>query len=128
MDLNDLAKNPEQIQNLITLLQSLLPSQTNDSDQKPQINNKIRTKSKKRSKQDSSTINEFEKMPEFRMHKEDVKIDKMLSQTPPTARMRQFELVDVVCRVCGKKESVSPSLVFDSPSRYKCNNCSTSAG
>lgn len=127
MDLNELSKNPEQIQNLINILQSLLSDKTEEN--KPIVKSKIRTKSKKRPNQEEHIIqNEFEKMPEFRMHKDDIKIDKMLSQSPPTARMRQFEMVDVVCRVCGKKESVSPSLVFESPSRYKCNNCSTSAG
>lgn len=126
MDLNELANNPEQIKNLIDLLQSLLP--TDKVDDQPKTS-KIKTKSRKRSSSDNKIIiNEFEKMPEFRMHKDDIKIDKMLSQNPPTARMREFNLVDVVCRVCGKKESVSPSLVFDSPSRYKCNNCSTNAG
>lgn len=127
MDLNELSKNPEQIKNLIDILQSLLPKETNEIAQaKP---TKIKTKSRKNiQSENKNLINEFERMPEFRMHKDDTKIDKMLSQMPPTARMREFSSVDVVCRVCGKKESVSPSLLFDSPSRYKCNNCSTSAG
>ena len=116
MDLNDLSNNPEQIKNLINILQSLLPKETNTDQPKP---SKIKTKSRKRSSSDNKIIvNEFDRMPESRMHKDDIKIDKMLSQAPPTARMREFNLVDVVCRVCGKKESVSPSLVLDCPSRY----------
>ena len=35
--------------------------------------------------------------------------------------------IDVVCRVCGSRESVYPSAVADA-SRYKCNNCSVAAG
>jgi hypothetical protein len=126
MDLNDLAKNPEQIKNLIDILQALLPQE------KPKpAETKIKTKSRQRKRavdNADSDINKFENMPEFRMHKDDIKIDKKLNQNPPTARVREFNLLDVVCRVCGKKESISPSLLFESPSRYKCNNCSTSAG
>jgi hypothetical protein len=67
-------------------------------------------------------------MPELNMHKEDVAIDKKLAKFPPVSRARQFEMVDVKCRVCGRTETVSPSLVFEGLERYKCNNCSTSAG
>lgn len=126
MDLNDLSNNPEQIQNLINMLQSLLPKET---EAKQPQSTKIKTKSRKKSSSDNKIIvNEFDRMPESRMHKDDIKIDKILCQSPPTARMREFNLIDVVCRVCGKKESISPALVLDTPSRYKCNNCSTSAG
>jgi transposase-like protein len=62
------------------------------------------------------------------MHKEDVAIDKKLAKFPPVSRARQFEMVEVKCRVCGRTETVSPSLVFEGLERYKCNNCSTSAG
>ena len=128
MDLNDLAKNPEQIKNLIDMLQSLLPKEVESQPASTSNNIKTKSRGRKRSADNEVTINKFERMPEFRMHKEDIKIDKMLSQNPPTARVREFNLIDVVCRVCGKKESISPGLLFESPSRYKCNNCSTSAG
>jgi hypothetical protein len=130
MDLNDLVKNPEQIKSLIDILQALLPSEDKESnsidpEQDDRVNFNMKTKSKKRP---SSNTNKFDSMHEAKMHKEDTIIDKKLCQAPPTARARQFATVDVVCRVCGTKDSVSPSMVFESPSRYKCNKCSTSAG
>jgi hypothetical protein len=144
MDLNDLIKNPEQIKGLIQILQALLPADsvniahdidTNrpDSDDtttsEPYHNPVIKTKGggSKRTKQ--SPNNSFEKMSEFHMHKEDSAIDKILCKAPPVARVRtEASPVSVVCRICGKQELVNPSLVFESISRYKCNNCSTQAG
>lgn len=134
MDLNDLAKNPEQLKSLIQALQSLLPS---DNETSPKDSNNslsededfsapLRTKGSKRKMPKSK--NKFVDMAEMNMHKEDVLIDKKLAKHPPVSRTRDFQMVDVVCRVCGKKESISPSLLFDAPNRYKCNNCSTSAG
>lgn len=136
MDLNELLKNPEQIQNLITVLQALLPKEENQGSQKEQTDSSseplknpvIKTKSKKRSQKSSNSTNKFEKMAEFRMHKEDAIVDKALCKNPPVARTRDFEMVNVTCRVCGKSETISPALLFDSPSRYKCNNCATQAG
>lgn len=140
MDPKDLLNNPEQIKSLIGLLQTLL-SQTNESETPETINQEsnpnkttkrnsnIKTKTRQRNKTiNTDSINEFEKMAEFRMHKEDAKIDQALSKHPPVARMRDFDPIDVTCRICGKKESVSPGLVFEGASRYKCNNCSTQAG
>lgn len=136
MDLNDLAKNPDQIKSLIGVLQGLLDiaQQNNQSNEiqeetkeEPVLNSKIKTKgSRKISKE--KTLNKFEKMSEYRMHKDDVQIDKTLAKHPPVSRMREFEMVDVVCRICGKKETINPSILYDSKSRYKCNNCSTQAG
>jgi hypothetical protein len=144
VDPKDLLNNPEQIKNLISMLQALLP--TEQTDQKPdkstrpkkiskkeianqelfQFNNKIKTKNKRPAK--GSSVNKFEQMSEFRMHKDDSEVDKKLAQHAPVARIREFDPVSVTCRICGKKEIVSPSLVFEGPSRYKCNNCSTQAG
>lgn len=150
MDPKELLNNPEQIKNLILLLQSMLPNtsdqtqETNKTSKKRKkksvksqdqdeiveassnFNTKIKTKNK-RSPQ-PSTINKFEKMSEFSMHKDDREVDKKLAKHPPVARTRDFEPVSVVCRICGKKEDVSPALVYEGPSRYKCNNCSTQAG
>lgn len=146
MDPKELLNNPEQIKNLILLLQSMLPDTTDpvpatkkkrkkksvkQQDQKIEdssssFNTKIKTKNK-RSPQPSS-INKFEKMNEFSMHKDDREVDKKLAKHPPVARTRDFEPVSVICRICGKKEDVSPALVYEGPSRYKCNNCSTQAG
>lgn len=71
--------------------------------------------------------NKFDTMPEARMHKEDTAIDKKLIVSPPTQRNRSYQPVKARCRVCGRVESVNPSLV-DSADRYKCNRCSASAG
>lgn len=133
MDLNDLAKNPEQIKNLIQALQSLLPKDSDAnkdhedaSKDDDEFTAPLRTKGSRRKMTKSK--NKFVDMPEMNMHKEDVEIDKKLAKHPPVSRSRDFEMLDVVCRVCGKKETISPALLFDAPDRYKCNDCSTSAG
>lgn len=147
MDPNDILKNPEQIKVLISLLQGLVNQISPDNKTEDTPKNKsvaptksasiIKTKggqkignnrSIKSKKIQIENINEFEKMAEFRMHKDDCAIDKKLCSNPPVARMREFDFVDVLCRVCGKKESVAPSLLYDAPARYKCNNCSTQSG
>lgn len=71
--------------------------------------------------------NKFDAMPEARMHKEDTAIDKKLIVSPPTQRNRTYQPVNARCRVCGRTESVNPSLV-ESTDRYKCNRCAASAG
>ena len=133
MDLNELIKNPEQIQNLIQVLQALLPKETEEKQVVPEETEYrpeavMQTKSKKRSREASGIPNKFEKMSEFSMHKEDIAIDKALSKSPPVARTRDFEMIEVICRVCGRKETISPALLFEASSRYKCNNCSTQSG
>ncbi len=133
MDLNELKNNPEQVEQLISILQSLI---ADDSTDKKPVTKKKTTKKKitkkkatRKTKPSTKSTNKFEDMPEFRMFKTDVKIDKQLSKNPPVARMREIaDMVTARCRVCGKDELVSPQLLFDGPSRYKCNNCSTSAG
>ena len=139
MDLNDLTKNPEQIKSLITLLEGLLsvqqatdikgnvPSDTEDYDVSSQ-NKQIKTRGSAKRPAKDKYLNKFDKMSEFSMHKDDNSVDKALSKHPPVARMREFEMVDVTCRICGKTETVNPALIFDSKNRYKCNNCSTQAG
>lgn len=129
MDLNDLANNPDRIKELISLLQSLLPTEDkkNPTAETSQ-NQKIKTRGPRKKTDSQKHINKFEKMPEFAMHKDDIAIDVALSKHPPVGRMREFEMIDVVCRICGKKETINPALLFDSHSRYKCNNCSTQAG
>jgi hypothetical protein len=128
MDLNDLAKNPEQIKNLISLLQQMLPSQESNEQEEPEeeFTAPLRTKGSRRKMQKST--NKFLGMAEKDMHKDDIAIDKKLAKFPPVSRARNFGMIDVVCRVCGRKETISPSLLFDAVDRYKCNNCSTSAG
>lgn len=130
MDLNDLAKNPEQIKSLIAILQSILPDEkANSDDQKSSTKKKSTSKLKTKTRQsvNEDFENKFLLMPEKDMHKSDSKIDKKLNVHPPTPRTRSFKPVDVICRVCGKHESVSPQVVPDSVDRYRCNKCSSSA-
>lgn len=89
------------------------------------IQKQISPKTKPKKKQ--TTKNLFEQMSEYRMHKDDIAIDKKLNKFPPSQRSRNYKPVKVKCRVCGKEEKISPSLV-ESVERYKCNKCSTSAG
>ena len=142
MDPNELLGGPEQIRALISLLQKMVGDADKNEIEKKTVVPKertttIKTKNRKRAndqsnvtkpKNNQAAINKFESMSEFRMHKDDSLIDKKLSKIEPVARMRDFDFIDVVCRVCGKKENIAPALLFDIPSRYKCNNCSTSAG
>lgn len=138
MDLDSLKNNPEQIKLLISVLSSLLPSESDVTEtNKP----KKTTKKKKsdpvvekksairtaRGKALASGLNKFDQMPERNSHKEDTLIDKKLSKFPPTERSRHFEYITLQCRCCGKKEKVNPSLVLERD-RYKCNKCAISAG
>jgi len=124
MDLNQLSQNPEQIQQLISLLQSLLPkeSATATIDQTTVSQTIEPTKQSK-----IQRTNKFTTMPEMNMHKEDSELDKKLAKHAPVIRSREYEPITVLCRVCGRKETVNPSLV-ESASRYKCNKCASSAG
>lgn len=141
MDPKEALNNPENVKLLITLLQSLLPQadnttsaqepdQTEPTGRKPKTApTKLKTKSRQRKRSTEDEFdNKFASMPEFNMHKEDAVVDKKLSKHPPVARMREFEPVEVTCRVCGRTEVVSPGLIFEGASRYKCNNCATQAG
>jgi len=76
----------------------------------------------------SNRPNLFDEMPEKDMHKSDTIIDKKLNVHPPSVRSRKFSMVTVQCRVCGKQEEISPSLIPEDKSRYKCNNCCSSQG
>lgn len=135
MDPKEVLNNPENVKLLINLLQSLLPNEnaTVEETSKAQPLStkkaKLKTKSRQRRKSDDDQFeNKFANMPEFSMHKEDTSVDKKLAKHPPVSRMREFEPVEVTCRLCGKTEVVNPGLVFEGAARYKCNNCSTQAG
>lgn len=129
MDINKLKNNPEQIEALITLLQSLLPDSEDQSEPDNVEPKKTTQRSKNvhRQKKTEPRVNKFKSMPEFRMHKEDVEIDKKLAVNPRTPRERPISVVIMTCRVCGRKEETNAGLVI-SPDRYKCNNCSGKAG
>lgn len=123
LDIND----PEKIKQLIQVLQGLLPkNDSSDEDDEPE--SKIRTKTTRSGKKNKRSKNKFLDMPEKDMHKSDTAIDKLLNKAPPTPRNRPYEPIEVVCRVCHKKEMVSPAVVPESTDRYKCNKCSGSAG
>lgn len=122
----------DDIKQLIAILQKGLSNdkakskQQDPEEQDDEDSSVMKTKRVKIKKKQSK--NKFLSMGVKDLHKEDVQIDKILNKNPPTPRTRTFESVDVVCRSCGKRESVSPSLLHDSPSRYKCNKCSSSPG
>jgi hypothetical protein len=128
--MSKLELDPQQIQQMIAMLQQMLPTNNIEDEQpktkKSKKTNPIKTKKTNIAKEDHE--NKFMEMSEMTMHKNDSLIDKKLSKFPPTPRNRTFEPVSVSCRVCGKKEKVHPTLILDSVDRYKCNNCSTSQG
>lgn len=73
--------------------------------------------------------NKFLTMGVAHLHKEDTEIDRLLSKkASKTPRSRKFSTINVTCRSCGRKETINPVLLYDTPDRYKCNSCSTSAG
>lgn len=121
---------PEQIQQMITMLQSMLPnSSTKIEEQEEEDTEFVSTiKTKKVSSGKKSNFkNKFNDMPEKNMHKEDVLIDQKLNVSGPTPRRKNNSLTEAQCRVCGKKEVISAGLIMDK-SRFKCNNCSSGAG
>jgi putative cell wall-binding protein len=127
--------DPQQIQQMILLLQTMLPKPSADNNQETSfevVKTPKVSKSKKPIESTSSSKfvrpNKFEDMPEIKMHKEDIALDKKLSVLPPVPRARKFSKVSAICRVCGKKEEVNPALITDSIDRYKCNKCSAGAG
>ena len=48
--------------------------------------------------------------------------DSKNKNSKKAARSRKFSKIEVTCRLCNKKETVSPNIVHDT-SRYVCNNC-----
>lgn len=125
MDLNEISNNPEQIKQLIGLLQSLLPDDKADGNTTKKQVRKPRVKKDKKKEDNKLTNNKFLQMAEANMHKDDLAIDKKLAKFPPTPRSRKFTSIEVRCRSCGKTEQVNPVLVHDIE-RYKCNRCSAS--
>lgn len=136
-----MALEKEDIMALIAILQKGLqddePNPTQKSskvfveeeEEEVQFNSKIKTRGGSRKKTKNKYVNKFDKMSEFTLHKGDNELQAKLSILPPVARQREEKaLIEVTCRVCGKKEKISPSLIFDHVSRYKCNNCCTQSG
>lgn len=130
---------PEQIQQMISLLQSMLEvsqssTPSEDISEHETIDKPVHTikteshKIPQKTDQKNKSSNKFDVMMESRMHKEDTKIDKLLCVHEPTPRLREFTPIRVVCRVCGKQETINPMLLTDTAERYKCNKCARSAG
>lgn len=124
----------DDIKQLIAILQrGLVDSSETDTKAEPPAQTRKPRKRKKvepNNTEDNKPkrINKFDTMMEKDMHKNDSKIDQLLSVHPPTTRSREFDPVRVQCRVCQRVEEVNPNLVFDSPGRYKCNRCSGAPG
>lgn len=116
--------SPDQIKQMIELLQSMLP----DEQKQYKISNNKNTSKHNSKKQNKKQYkNKFDEMMESSLHKEDKKIDEMLSIHPPTPRTRKFDPVEATCRICGKNEKINP-IFLDAQDRYKCNACSRSSG
>lgn len=123
---------PEQISQMIALLQSMLPQEKPSpivEDEETEIDENpspIKTKTNRRIP--GNFTNKFDAMMEAQLHKADSAIDKALSVYAPTPRSRRFEPVSVKCRVCGKTEEINPNLLSEARERYKCNACARSPG
>lgn len=127
MDLD--LSNPDKIKELISALQALLPKEEIKPKTKSRHKNNIKTKKTSTTKKiDEDSNNKFLDMPEMHMYKSDSKIDKKLSQYPPTPRNRPFKQINVTCRICGKQEAINPKILPESADRYKCNKCATGPG
>lgn len=126
---------PDQIKQMILMLQSMLPSEkstTNDTsaveeNQEPEEEFVSNIKTKKMTIKKDRFKNKFNDMPEKNMHKEDTMIDQKLNIHDPTPRRKNNTLTKVQCRICGKTDTISSSLIVDH-TRYKCNNCAAGAG
>lgn len=121
----------EQIKEMISLLQGMLTkdesdgTNTTDTAKTSDSEYSLKTHNKKPR---VSSVNKFDTMMESNLHKDDIEIDKKLAKYAPTPRLRKFQPITVVCRICGKKETISPALIHDNIERYKCNKCSQGAG
>ena len=115
----------QDVEALISILKKLIdaPAEVKEPVKKTKATRKKTTNTKTT----DVSKNKFRSMPEINMFKSDKAIDKKLHKMPPIPRTRQFNKINIQCRVCGKTESINPSLA-ESADRYKCNKCSTSAG
>lgn len=131
--MDQLPLSEDQIKQMIALLSTMLPQETKTetSQHTDTIQKRTKKKTKRsfgKSKPSNTSGNLFDTMMESRMHKEDVEIDKKLSKNGPSPRLRKYSPIKVRCRVCGKSESINPSILTDSPERYKCNKCAKEPG
>jgi hypothetical protein len=123
----------EDIKQLIAILQRGLVddiSVEHTQDDKPSLQKtrkRTTTKSKKNKPSKPVRENKFVDMPEMNMHKDDCLFDQKVIVSPPTPRRSPFRPISVRCRICGKTETVDPSII-EASDRHKCNKCSSSAG
>jgi hypothetical protein len=126
---DDLMKNPEQLKQMISLLSTMLEQAESTETEEFQQKQQKRVTPKRRGRKPKGTsVNKFDQMSEASMYRDDPDIAKKLYSKPPMQRRPKKSLVDVRCRMCGKQESVSASLIHGGLDRYKCNKCSSSAG
>jgi hypothetical protein len=128
-----MALNNDDIKQLIAILQKGLgDEETIKNTQKSTKSNKSKKIPQKlkrgRAGGQHDVENQFLSMGVHNMHKDDTTIDNLLKKGPPTPRNRNFKPIQVTCRSCGKKENISPVLLYETPDRYKCNSCASSAG
>ena len=123
-----MALNNDDIKQLIAILQKGLLNEEETEPVKPVKKTKKVKKETNQNANIQTKENKFVTLGLDSLHREDIAIDKKLRKNPPTPRNRTFHAISVRCRSCGKQESISPSLLYDSPDRYKCNKCSSSPG
>jgi hypothetical protein len=125
--------SPAQIKQMIGMLKAMLPEDKEavtevKTDTSPLINPNTPIKDAGPSYRSGKHYNKFDDMMENRLHKDDTELQKKLSQYPPVPRNRSVSMVEATCRVCGKTEEVSTSLLYEGKDRYKCNSCSKGSG
>ena len=134
---DDIKNNPEQIKQMISLLSSMLEDTNTEPKTKRRSTKKKTAKRKtvkesttttRKSRKKPTTTNKFDQMSESSMFKENPDTAKKLYSKPPMTRRPKKNLVNVKCRICGKEEKISASLLTSGIDRYKCNKCSSSAG
>ena len=113
---------------LIAILQKGLTDEEEELQYKEAPTPTKKKTTKKKTTKNPPRVNKFDSMPEKDMHKELTEIDKVLwGDRKPIPRTRKSTMTKARCRICGKTENVSSSLV-DSHERYKCNKCAACSG
>ena len=125
--------SPAQIKQMIGMLKAMLPEDATATEEpaaptSPLVNPNTPIKDAGPSYRSKQHYNKFDDMMEKSLYKADTEVQKKLSQHPPVPRVRAAGLVKATCRICGKTEEVSPSLLYEGASRYKCNACAKGSG
>jgi len=124
--------SPAQIKQMIGMLKAMLPEDATavKGTKEPQqtVNKSVPIKNAGPAYRSNQHYNKFEDMAEKEMYKQDTEIQKKLSQYDPVPRTRQATMVDAICRICGKTETISAQLLHEGAERYKCNDCARGSG